>query len=105
MATVTDSVYVMDNEGADEGFSLEVYPNPARIDEVTVRATSDIDSLETIIRILDAKGQSLYSETHTVQQLEDGITPALPRSSGSGLYIVIAQQGGRSIRQKLIIKK
>ncbi len=105
IATVSDSVYVVEKVNQEKQFSLEVFPNPARADEVTVRATSAFDSPDMTISVLNAQGQAVYTGVYTIEQLNNGVSPALHRNLPDGLYIVVARQGKRLLRQKLIIDR
>lgn len=106
VASSTDSVLVVEpEENLSDDFAIELFPNPAKPDEVKIRVTSDVDSLDIKVQVLDSRGDVFYESVHKPQILNEGINPFTSSNVSNGLYIVTAQQGRRIIRHKLMIKK
>lgn len=102
METEADSLYV---ESVAEEFVVETYPNPATPEELFVRILSP-DAVNNVnLNMVDAYGKSVYQREHSAQALSEGVQIALPGIVKDGIYVIIANQGIRTSRQKVILQK
>jgi poly(3-hydroxybutyrate) depolymerase len=88
-----------------EDFKLNTYPNPTTLNDLIIQLESDNDSTEVNLEVLDPLGHIVHESIQSASALREGIRPAMTRGVGNGLYIIQVQQGRRSLRQKIFIKK
>jgi dienelactone hydrolase len=109
--TITTSTGRMATDGEAEEVSVEsefvvnTYPNPASAEGVTITVESPDRTLPVHIKFIDQMGRSLYDRDHNVDELAEGVTLSFPSPTSGGVYILIANQGARTVRKKVAISK
>lgn len=102
---VEDSLQVIDDVANENTFQVHAFPNPATADELTITVRTIENDTPVGLQLLDPVGKSIYREEHTPVQLAEGVKIPLSSTLANGIYFVIASQGVRSVKQKVIIKK
>jgi chitodextrinase len=82
---------------------LEVFPNPAAQEQVTVVLhTSEHGPVE--LKLVDMFGRTVYLAQHSSTEAQHGIYINAKHPLATGMYLVIGTQGNASMTKKLIIK-
>jgi dienelactone hydrolase len=98
-----DTAVVLDGVGNEGELELNVFPNPAPQNELVVQLSSPDRISPVQLQLIDQMGRSYYDATHQPEEFENGVNVARDRALATGLYIIIANQSGRSIRRKVIV--
>lgn len=101
-AVASDSVATVEEDAV---FSIVSYPNPAAMDNLTIIINTPEKELPVRMQLLDPVGRPVYDITNTPSHFEEGVKLKVADPVASGMYIIVANQGRRTIRQKIIVKK
>jgi hypothetical protein len=99
----TEDITIIEEE--DDAFEILAYPNPATPDELRISIQTPSKDLPVRVQIIDPLGRTLFDRDESPETLEAGFDPNLSNAATSGMYVIIANQGRRSLRQKVIIRK
>jgi Secretion system C-terminal sorting domain len=83
--------------------TMQVYPNPATTEDITVIFHSD-ETGEVEFKLIDTFGRVLYQQEVSSEDAKRGVTIKMLQPLKSGLYLVAGTQGSKSITKKLVIK-
>lgn len=89
-------------ENNDTDFIVEVFPNPAS-GNFSIRVNTPDQDLPVQLRMIDHMGRVVFNLEDSAEVLKEGVRPVSAGSLGNGMYIIIASQGRRSVRQKVIV--
>lgn len=81
-----------------------LYPNPASLDELIIRASNLQPWMEVELMLLDAYGKQYIYKLIMPEELEKGLTLKQNLNLASGLYLVSIKQGSIRMQKKLILK-
>jgi hypothetical protein len=81
-----------------------LYPNPASLEELIIRAFNLKPWMEVEVMLLDAYGKQYIYELVMPEELEKGIALISNKNLASGLYLVSVKQGSTRMQKKLILK-
>ncbi|MEK6479894.1 hypothetical protein WJR50_20290 [Catalinimonas sp. 4WD22] len=81
-----------------------LYPNPASLEELIIRAFNLKPWMEVEVMLLDAYGKQYIYELVMPEELEKGLALKQNLNLASGLYLVSIKQGSLRMQQKLILK-
>jgi hypothetical protein len=96
---------VVSNQPAvDPAFDVFVYPNPSPSTDVSVQIQTENPGPVSIV-LVDAVGRKISSEVYDPDQLRRGFRIGASLSQqGGGVYIIRAEQEGRIVLKKFIIR-
>lgn len=101
----TEDVTVIEDIEAEDVFEMTTFPNPSSAEELFIQLeTGDIET-SVYLQLIDQMGKTHYQAEHTPAELAEGIRPQLSNGVANGIYIIMANQGRRSIKQKVMIQK
>jgi hypothetical protein len=83
--------------------NVQVYPNPASQYDINVVADSHEDEPVSIV-VIDFSGNQLYRDVVQKDELTDGIRISLESKLPDGIYLLILNQGNRTVKQRISIK-
>lgn len=102
-ATMEDSAAVIPATPMQEGIAFEVYPNPARIGNLSLRLQG-LEDAPVEVHIVDQLGRALYQGTFANPIVAQSEQLALPGDTRSGVYILTVKQGQRQLRRKVVLR-
>ena len=99
-----DSLQDAEGESSmEEGFSAEVYPNPASANNITLQLQG-MQEGPVQVRIVDQLGRELFAETFDSPALTQGHELELPATAQGGVYILMVNQGQKQLRKKVVLR-
>lgn len=101
--TIYDSLSLV-GTGNENTLEVEVFPNPASRENLSVKVVSSNEELPIELKLIDMIGRPIYSKTYDPKYLKDGVQIPIAMPFTQGIYIIIANQGSRSIKQKVFIR-
>ncbi len=85
-------------------FKVNVYPNPARADNIFVRLEPETDA-PVEIQMLDLVGKSFYSKTFEADEVRQGVAIQPANRVIPGIYVLVANQGRIIGKEKVIVRE
>lgn len=92
------------DNGPESSFIVDVYPNPTTGAEIRVTVGTVLPT-PVRVRMLDLTGRSLFDQVYQAEEAVQGVTIMPYGAIGGGLYLVIVEQGGISVREKIIVRR
>jgi hypothetical protein len=89
----------------DEPLQINAYPNPASPDELNISIYSPVRDLPVKVQMFDQMGRTIFTIEDNAEKLEQGFRPPLPAATSNGVYVIIANQGERTLRRKVMIRR
>ena len=103
-ASVNNELFITANVPEIKGeFGTRVFPNPCSSSEFKVSVKSNTP-LPISLRIVDALGNRIFETVLTDFPVDEEFETAIGRFVPDGLYIITAEQRGRSSKEKVIIQ-
>ncbi len=100
-----DTVTVLEDVGDENAFEVRTFPNPATPENLFIQLqTADRES-PVQLQLIDQMGHAIHDAVYTPAQVSEGVKPTLTQPIANGMYIIIANQGRRSSKLKVLIKK
>ncbi|MFZ6014252.1 MAG: prolyl oligopeptidase family serine peptidase [Bacteroidota bacterium] len=103
ISKATDSM-IIEKPVAVRQFLLDVFPNPTTTENLNISIQSP-DEAPVKVQFIDPQGRVFYDTEFEANQISEGVRIAFPQNFTPGMYVIIAQQGKRLVRQKLVILK
>ena len=86
-----------------ENVLMDIYPNPSTpSDNITVQVTGTHDPVK--IKLMDIMGKSYYENTVEADHFATGIQIIPSEQLIKGIYIMVINQGNKTLKQKVIVK-
>jgi chitodextrinase/pimeloyl-ACP methyl ester carboxylesterase len=101
--SIITSVGNPDN-GAEDSFIVDVYPNPASQDEINVLVRTVLP-VPVRIRLIDLTGSSLFDQVFHPEEIGQGVRVTPHGTMQTGMYVITVTQGGITVREKLVVKR
>jgi hypothetical protein len=104
-STDSTNVSAMNSSAVEDEkiFDFTIYPNPAPGRDINVQLSSDDDS-PVYVKLLDYTGRSVYENSVNADQLKAGLQ-LIPENVGDGIYLLLVNQGKKSLQKRVIIKQ
>lgn len=88
----------------EENMRLEIYPNPARpSDPFTIQVSGTQDPVK--IKVIDIMGKLYYENTVLAEESRKGVQIQPREQLMMGIYIIVINQGNKTLMQKVIVKE
>ena len=100
---VITSVGDPDN-GPEDSFIVSLYPNPTTQNNIRVMVESVLPA-PVHVQLLDMTGRNLFQNMFQPEEIAQGVDITPEGVMNSGLYLVLIEQGGIVVREKLMIKR
>src|SRR5690606_28728349 len=101
--SVITSVAGGDN-GPEDSFRVSVYPNPAMHGGNINVMVETILPQPVRVQLLDLTGRSLFEAVYQPGEILHGVPVNARGTLHAGLYLVAVEQGGITVREKVVIK-
>lgn len=92
------------DNGPEDSFIVSVYPNPTTQSNINVIVDTVIPS-QVRVRLLDPVGRNLFEEVVDPEVIRQGIQLSPAGTMSVGMYIVVVEQAGVVVRQKVIVRR
>lgn len=92
------------DNGPEDSFIASVYPNPTTQADIRV-AVQTIMPTPVRIQLIDLTGSSLFEGIFQPEEIAQGVSLSPVGVMNTGLYLVVIEQGGVVVREKLLVKR
>jgi pimeloyl-ACP methyl ester carboxylesterase len=92
------------DNGPEDSFIVNIYPNPATQDDIHVQVETVIPS-PVRVRLIDPMGRNLFEEIFQPGEIAQGIRIAPPGVMNTGMYVVVVRQERLTVRKKVLVKR
>ncbi len=93
----------LDGLSDHENIFMTVYPNPVYNGEITIKGNSRSHN-DLNIEIMDLLGKVRISHQISLQDYQNGFKIGLDKDLSTGMYVIVLEQEGEVLQQKLLIK-
>ena len=92
------------DDGPEDSFIVNVFPNPTTQDNIQVQVETVLNE-PVHVSLIDPVGRSLFAESFQPADIGGGIRIVTPGMVNTGIYLVVVEQAGVRVRQKVIIRR
>jgi len=86
-------------------FEILSFPNPATSNDLTIAVTTPDSDIPVTVQMFDAVGRRVFMMIETPDRLAAGFRPDVSASASAGIYVIVANQGERTVRRRILLRR
>ena len=92
------------DNGPEDSFIVSVYPNPTTQENIRVKVETVLPA-PVRVQLIDLTGSNLFDGIFQPEEIVQGIPVTPAGNMSNGMYLIQIEQGGMSVRQKVIVRR